>query len=130
MKDIIRNKPIRKIIRRVLTNNDRRSYQRIITKEVRVLKALRRMVKLSQDQASSICGYSRATISHIENGRIEIPLSRIRHIVLSYGFEFKKFEELMRKEFLRDEVIESCNERMLKLSEDKLKLVQSILGNI
>jgi transcriptional regulator with XRE-family HTH domain len=88
------------------------------------------MEKLSQDQASSICGYSRPTISHIENGRIEIPLSRIRHIVLSYGFEFKKFEELMREEFLRDEVIESCNERMLKLSEDKLKLVQSLLGNM
>jgi DNA-binding XRE family transcriptional regulator len=72
-KDNIRNKPIRKIIRRVLTNNDRCSYQRIITKEVRVLKALRRMEKLSQDQASSICGYSISTISHIENGRIEIP---------------------------------------------------------
>jgi transcriptional regulator with XRE-family HTH domain len=49
MKDNIKNKPIRKIIRRVMTNNDRRSYQRIITKEVRVLKALRRIEKLSQD---------------------------------------------------------------------------------
>lgn len=82
MKDNIRNRPTRKVTRKVLTNNDRRSYQRIITKEVRVLRALRRMEKLSQDQASSICGYSKATISHIENGRIEIPLSRIRHIIL------------------------------------------------
>ncbi len=88
------------------------------------------MEKLSQDQASSICGYSRPTISHIENGRIEIPLSRIRHIVLSYGVEFRKFEELMKEEVLRDEVIEICHERMLKLSEEKLKLVQSLLGNI
>jgi transcriptional regulator with XRE-family HTH domain len=100
-----------------MTNNDRRSYQRIITKEVRVLRALRRMEKLSQDQASSICGYSRPTISHIE-----IPLSRIRHIVLSYWFEFRKFEELMKEEVLRDEVIELCHERMLRLSEEKLKL--------
>jgi transcriptional regulator with XRE-family HTH domain len=130
MKDNIRNKPIRKIIRRVMTNNDRRSYQRIITKEVRVLRALRRMEKLSQDQASSVCGYSRPTISHIENGRIEIPLSRIRHIVLSYGFELSKFEELMKEEVLRDEVIEICHEKLIKLSEEKLKLVQSLLGNI
>ncbi len=130
MKDNIRNKPIRKIIRRVLTNNDRRSYQRIITKEVRVLRALRRMEKFSQDQASFICGYSRPTISHIENGRIEIPASRIKHSVLSYGVEFQKFEELMKEEVLRDEVIELCHERMLKLSEEKLKLVQSLLGNI
>jgi transcriptional regulator with XRE-family HTH domain len=115
IKDNIRNKPIRKIVRRVMTNNDRRSYQRIITKEVRVLRALRRMEKLSQDQASSICGYSRPTISHIENGRIEIPLSRIRHIFLSYGLEFRKFEELMKEEVLRDEVIELFHERMLRL---------------
>src|SRR5690606_22000837 len=54
----------------VFTNQERRSYQRIITKEVRVLKILRQMKNLSQDQASSVCGYSRPSIGHIENGRI------------------------------------------------------------
>ncbi|MFZ4715765.1 MAG: helix-turn-helix domain-containing protein, partial [Bacteriovoracaceae bacterium] len=36
----------------VLTNSDRRSYKRIITKEVRILKVLRLRANLSQDQAS------------------------------------------------------------------------------
>lgn len=40
----------------VFINQERRSYQKIITKEVRVLKILRQMRNLSQDQASSVCG--------------------------------------------------------------------------
>lgn len=116
-------------IRTVLENSQRRSYRRIIIKEVRVLKLLRNMKNIAQDKASALCGYSRPTIGHIENGRIEIPLSRIRHIVISYGYEYSKFEELMKEEVLRDEIIESCTQKLLSLPEDKLKLVQSVLAN-
>lgn len=125
-----RNSPKRKIIRTVLTNTDRRSYQRIITKEVRVLKILRKMKKLTQDKASSICGYSRPTIGHIENGRIEIPKERIQHIVRSYGFEMKEFNEMLASNVLRDEVTEKCMDKIIKLSEGKLKLVESLLQNL
>ena len=86
VKDGIRNKPRRVFVRTVLTNKDRRSYQKIITKEVRVLKVLRQMKKLSQARASSVCGYSRPTIGHIEQGRIELDRERIEHIVRAYGF--------------------------------------------
>lgn len=113
----------------VLENSQRRSYRRIITKEVRVLRLLRIMKKLPQDKASVLCKYSRPTIGHIENGRIEIPTERIRHIVASYGYQISKFEELMKEEVLRDEIIESCTQKLISLSEDKLKLVQSVLAN-
>lgn len=113
----------------VFENSQRRSYRRVITKEVRVLKLLRMMKKLPQDKASALCNYSRPTIGHIENGRIEVPLSRIRHIVSSYGYEFSKFEALMKEEILRDEIIEACTQKLLSLPEDKLKLVQSVLAN-
>jgi transcriptional regulator with XRE-family HTH domain len=119
----------KKQLKTVFENSQRRSYRRVITKEVRVLKLLRMMKKLPQDKASAGCGYSRPTIGHIENGRIEIPLSRIRHIVSSYGYEFSKFEQLMKEEVLRDEIIEFCTQKLLSLSEDKLKLVQSVLAN-
>src|SRR5690606_24785601 len=105
------------------------SYKKIITKEVRVLTLLRKMKNLTQDEASAVCGYSRPTMGHIENGRIEIPQSRVMHIVTSYGYEFSKFEELMREEVLRDEIIDSCMKKLISLSEDKLKLVQSVLAN-
>lgn len=114
----------------VISNSQRRSYRRIITKEVRILIHLRKLKKLTQDKASKICGYSRPTIGHIENGRIEIPQDRIRHIVLSYGFPYSKFEELMKEEVLRDEILELCFEKMRILPEDKLKLVQSVLANL
>ena len=113
----------------VFENTQRRSYRRVITKEVRVLKLLRMMKKLPQDKASALCKYSRPTIGHIENGRIEVPLSRIRHIVSSYGYEFSKFEAFMKEEVLRDEIIEACTQKLLTLPEDKLKLVQSVLAN-
>ena len=114
----------------VLENSQRRSYRKVVTKEVKVLRSLRRMRGFSQDQASKICGYSRPTIGHIENGRIEIPISRIRHIVSSYNFSFSKFEELMKEEFLRDEIIEKCTEKLINLSEDKLKLASTLIQNL
>ena len=79
----------RKTTKTVLGNSDRRSYQKKITKECRILRSMRRMRKFSQDKASKICGYSRATIGHIENGRIELSEARIRFIVESYGYAFR-----------------------------------------
>jgi transcriptional regulator with XRE-family HTH domain len=117
-------------VKTIISNSDRRSYKRIITKEVRVLKILRQMKNLTQDQASAVCGYSRPSIGHIENGRIEISMSRIQHIVSSYNFPFSKFEELMKEEFLRDEIIEKCTEKLINLSEDKLKLASSLIQNL
>lgn len=99
----------------VITNGDRRSYKRVITKKVRVLKILRFMKKLSQNQASSICGYSRPSIGHIENGRIELDISRIEHIVISYGHSMTEFHRLMKEEVLRDEVLGECYAKMMAL---------------
>lgn len=121
---------IRRKIKTVCTNQDRRSYKKIITKEIRVLKILRQMKNLSQDQASFVCGYSRPTIGHIENGRMELPENRIKHIVSCYGYSFVKFEELMKEEILRDKIIESCTKKILLLSEEKLKMVQTLLLNL
>jgi transcriptional regulator with XRE-family HTH domain len=114
----------------VFTNQERRSYRRIITKEVRVLKILRQMKNLTQDQASAVCGYSRPSIGHIENGRIELHPDRIRYIVSSYGYNIGEFDRLMREEILRNEIIENCFKKMIGLSEEKLKLIEKMLENI
>ncbi|NOT79320.1 MAG: helix-turn-helix transcriptional regulator [Bacteriovoracaceae bacterium] len=121
---------INKKQRIVFSNSDRRSYKRMITKEVRVLKILRQMKNLSQDQASFICGYSRPSIGHIENGRITLDLDRIKFIVESYGHKMSEFNRLMCEEILRDEILKSANEKMKNLSEEKLKIVNSLLLNL
>jgi len=117
----------KKRLKVVTENSQRRSYKKVMTKEVQVLKTLRKMKGISQDQASSICGYSRPSIGHIENGRIELDQGRIRHIVSSYGMEMSEFNRLMGEEVLRDEVLESCLLKMRNLSEDKLKLIQTLI---
>jgi len=116
--------------KKVLTNLERRSYQKKITKEVRVLKILRKYKKLSQYKANEVCGYkAKATIGHIENGRIEISTERIRHIVQSYGLKMDDFNDLMSSEVLRDEVLEKCISIIEKLPEQKLQVVQPKSAN-
>lgn len=111
----------------VFTNQERRSYQRIITKEVRVLRILREMKNLSQDQASSLCGYSRPSIGHIENGRITLDQGRIEHIVESYEYPMSEFHRHMKEEVIRDDILGQAFEVMKRLPEDKLKIVSSLL---
>ena len=114
-------------VKNVINNSDRRSYQRIITKEVRVLKILRQIKNLTQDQASAICGYSRPSIGHIENGRITLNHERIHHIVESYGCSLNEFNNLMKEEIVRNELIDSVLKKLKSLPEDKLKLVSSLM---
>ncbi len=111
----------------VFENCQRRSYRKVITKEVRILTHLRKRKKLTQDKASAICGYSRPTIGHIENGRMEIPSERIRHILSSYGFSIEEFEKLMSEEILREDVLSECQVMLSQLAEDKLKITHAML---
>ena len=112
---------------RVLQNSDRRSYQKIITKECRVLKSLRRMKKFTQDKAAKLCVYPRATIGHIENGRIELSRSRIDHILKAYSISYSQFEGCLNKTQLRDEIIEECVQKIESLEDKKLELVKNLL---
>ncbi len=118
---------IPKRVKTVLENCQRRSYQKVITKEVRVLTHLRKRKKLTQDRASALCGYSRPTIGHIESGRIEIPSERIKHILTCYGFRHEEIERLMSEEILREDVLSECHLMLSELAEDKLKIVHAML---
>lgn len=119
----------RETVKKVLRNSDRRSYQKIITKECRVLKSMRRIKKISQDEASRLCGYSRPTIGHIENGRISISKERIKHIIESYGYKYADYEENLSKNELRDSIIDSCLEKIEHLDDFKLEIVKNLLGS-
>lgn len=111
----------------VTENEQRRSYRKIITKEVQALKTLRRMKGISQDFASSLCGYARPSIGHIENGRIELNQDRIIHIVSSYGFDLNEFNRLMAEEVPRERILEDCQQILVGLKEEKLKIVYVLL---
>ena len=130
IKDDKKNRVNRVTVKKVLTNADRRSYQKIITREVKALRALRILRKISQDEASSLCGYSRPTIGHIENGRIVVDHKRIDHIVKSFGFRIEDFEKYCKAEVTRDVIIESCKRKILDLSDEKLSLIKGIIDSM
>ena len=111
----------------VFENCQRRSYRKVITKEVKILALLRKRKKLPQDKASALCGYSRPTIGHIENGRMEIPSERIRHIISCYGFTMEEFETLMMEEIIREDVLLECQRMLSQLVEEKLKIIHAML---
>ena len=117
-------------LKNVLEHRDRRSYKKIITKEAKVLKTLRRMKDISQDKASALCGYSRSTIGHIENGRIAIDRSRILHIISCYGFKYLDFERYLKVDNLRDEIIDHCLKKLKILSDEKLGHVWGIIDSM
>lgn len=109
-------------------NKNRRSYKRVITKEVRVLQVLRRLKNLTQYKASFACGYSKTAIGHIENGRIELPKSRICHIVNSYGFTMEDFDYHMKSDVFVTDMQDDCIKIIKALGEEKLKAVYPLLS--
>ena len=111
------------------TEQERRKYQKIITKRVRVIRSMRKMKGLTQPQAGELCGYHRSVIDHLENGRIELTEDRIKHMVKSYGCTMNDFHYLEDQKILRDEVITQCQSILDKLDNEKLQAVQALLQN-
>jgi transcriptional regulator with XRE-family HTH domain len=114
----------------VLTNSDRRSYKRVITKECEVLKSLRRIRKIPQAHASSLCGYPRSYIGHVENGRIELDKKRIKRIVEVYGYTYSEFEGFMGIGEMRDTIIDNCIKKIEGLDDVKLDIVKNLLASL
>ncbi|PWU19422.1 MAG: hypothetical protein C5B49_05760, partial [Bdellovibrio sp.] len=105
----------------------RRSYKKIITKEVRALASFRKRKGFTQYEASRICGWCQATIGHIEQGRIELTENRIKHIVAAYGFTMRQFYDSVRSEIMRDEVEVECARLIQKLDDNRLLAIKGIL---
>ncbi len=113
--------------KKIIENNTlRRSYKKIITKEAKTLKALRRLRGLSQYQASHLCKYHRTAIGHIENGRVELPQSRTQHIVKSC-FKMKGFEYHVKSEAFVTDIQDECISIIKGLDEEKLRAVHPLL---
>ncbi len=113
--------------KKVLENKDRRSYRKQVTKECKALRSLRLIKGLSQDKASRLCGYARATIGHIENGRIELDQGRIAHIVKSYGLTMEDYYRESLDGFDRARIIEECLGFISKMEQSKLKTIHAML---
>ncbi|HMN69489.1 MAG TPA: helix-turn-helix transcriptional regulator [Bdellovibrionales bacterium] len=106
-----------------------RKYQKVVSKEARVLKIMRKMAGLTQPEASAKCGLHRSCVDHLENGRVEITREKIEQMVRAYGFKMYVFEELMEAPMLRDEVLQDCLKILTVLDNEKLRAVKALLDN-
>jgi transcriptional regulator with XRE-family HTH domain len=105
----------------------RRSYKKIVTKEVRTLAIFRKRKGVTQYEASELCGWCKPTIGHIEQGRIELTEERIKHVVTAYGRTMKEFYEAVRSEIMRDEVETECIRLIQRLDDNRLLAIKGIL---
>lgn len=108
---------------------DGRKYQKVVSKEARVLKIMRKMAGLTQPEAGAKCGLHRSCVDHLENGRVEITREKIEQMVRAYGFKMYVFEELMEAPMLRDEVLQDCLKILTVLDNEKLRAVKALLDN-
>ena len=113
--------------KQVTKRKPRRYLLKLITKEARVLRVLRKRKRISQDQASLMCGYGRCVMGNLENGRINLTEKRISHILKCLGFSKSDFEELLNAEFLRDEILDECAGYLENLEDTKLESAQTVI---
>lgn len=99
----------------------------MISEDVKVLAALRKIRGLSQYNAGRVCGYSKCTMGHIENGRINLSEDWIAHIVKSYGFTMADFHQHKSSDCLITDLQEDCIEIIKQIDITKLNAVHAIL---
>ncbi|MEE2671306.1 MAG: helix-turn-helix transcriptional regulator [Bdellovibrionota bacterium] len=120
-------------IRRTVSTDkrlDKRFRHKRITRECKVLKELRLRLNLDQYSASSRCGVGKNTIGWIENSRVTITDKKIKTIVEAYGFTMELFNQLLKVNPLRHEMIEQCSEIISSMDENKLRAIMPMLQSM
>lgn len=105
---------------RSVARKPRRNHFKIVTKEVRAIRILRKRKRVSQYKASRLCGFVPGAFGHIEVGRVDLTPARIKHILRSLGYVWKDFEELMNATVLRDELEEEISKLLSSLDDRAL----------
>lgn len=107
----------------------KRSNEKIITIQSKVLRYMRLSKGLSQPAAAKAAGCSPQAIGHYENGRMEIPLARSQRLVEFYGFQWAEFQEYTNgKPLPVIDLKDECYGLLDRIySEEKLKAIHTIL---
>lgn len=108
----------------------RRSYKKIISKEVEVLAILRKRLGISIQKACKLCGYNRSSIGAIENGRINLTENRVKHIVTSYGYKMKDYNNILTSKIDRIEIENLCVKKIQRLSDKKIETLSHLINNL
>ncbi len=106
----------------------KRSQKKIITREVKIIRAIREKRKLSVQKASEVIGTNKSTLTALENGRIDLSADWIKRILKGYNVNEASFKQMIEaKDSIREEIVSDVNEMLLKLSYERLLLIRQML---
>ena len=107
-----------------------RSTYKVITPEVRAIRALRMKRGLSVNKAAISIGTNKSTLTALENGRIDLSESWIEKIIKGYGFNRVIFQSILNsREFSSEELLKEILEIASKLPPEKLRAIKQLLLN-
>jgi transcriptional regulator with XRE-family HTH domain len=103
-----------------------------MTNEARVLRELRIQSGLSMRRAGELLGCTDSYISHIENGRSDVPTGeRLDKFLIAYGgMKQKSFYERVRNYHCRISPTEELIEAVSCLPADKIKILIQLAKTI
>lgn len=109
-----------------------RSGRIIMTIEAKVLRELRIQSGLSMRKAGTLIGCTDSYISHIENGRTDVPSGdRLNKFLAAYGdIKQKSFYERVRRFSETVDPKQELIDLIASISEDKVKVAIQILKNL
>ncbi len=114
-------------LERTLSRKPRRNLYKIVTKEVRAIRILRKRRGVSQYKASELCGFKECTFGLIEAGRSDLTEEKIDLILKSLGYRRQDFDKIVRADVIADEVISEINSLLELLDDSALNTVFSMI---
>jgi transcriptional regulator with XRE-family HTH domain len=106
----------------------KRFQQKIITREVKIIRSIRKKKKLSVQKAAELVGTNKSTLTALENGRIDLSAEWIRKILKGHGVSEFAFKQMIEaKDMIREEIVLEIDEMLLKLSYDRLMVIRQML---
>ena len=101
-----------------------------ISKDVMVLRYMRINAGLSLEGAGKELKVSGSAISHIENGKMQLPVERVEKMVGLYGYTMADFFKLCRQKTLPVDLKTECQKLLKTVPSKKLTEVRSYLKSL
>jgi transcriptional regulator with XRE-family HTH domain len=101
---------------------------KIITREVKIIRAIREKKKLSVQKAAELVGTNKSTLTALENGRIDLSAEWIKRILKGHGISEHAFKQMIEaKDMVREEIVLEIDEMLMKLNYDRLQVIRQML---
>lgn len=105
-----------------------RSTYKVITDDVKAIRALRERRGLSVNKAAPLIGTNKSTLTALENGRINLSEQWIDKILKAYKFNKDSFVALKKEKLSsKDDLLKEIYEMASKLTNEKLQTIKQLL---